>query len=136
MHLPFDKEDYLGKIVARFRNRNIGDSLERICADGFAKFSIFIRPTLEGCFAAGRRPHRGIRSVASWYVFARRVLSGKLPCNYVEARMPTLEPLLAEGNFTSFARSELLWGNMPHQYLEFECILKSKIEEVETTWPT
>ena len=136
MHLPFDKEDYLGKIVARFRNRNIGDSLERICADGFAKFSIFIRPTLEGCFAAGRRPHRGIRSVASWYVFARRVLSGKLPCNYVEARMPTLEPLLAEGNFTSFARSELLWGNMPHQYPEFECILKSKIEEVETTWPT
>ena len=136
MHLPFDKEDYLGKIVARFRNRNIGDSLERICADGFAKFSIFIRPTLEGCFAAGRRPHRGIRSVASWYVFARRVLSGKLPCNYVEARMPTLEPLLAEGNFTSFAKSELLWGNMPRKYPEFECILKSKIEEMETTWPT
>ena len=134
-HLPFDKEEYLEKIVARFRNRNTGDSLERICADGFAKFSIFIRPTLEGCFAAERRPHRGIRSVASWYVFAQRVLSGKLPFNYMEARMPALEPLLAEGAFTSFANSELLWGNMPRQYPEFERILKSKIKEVETIWP-
>ena len=134
-HLPFDKEEYLGKVVARFRNRNTGDPLERICADGFAKFSIFIRPTLEGCFAAERRPHRGIRSVASWYVFAQRVLSGKLPFNYMEARMPALEPLLAEGAFTSFANSELLWGNMPRQYPEFERILKSKIKEVETTWP-
>ena len=134
-HLPFDKEEYLEKVVARFRNRNTGDSLERICADGFAKFSIFIRPTLEGCFAAERRPHRGIRSVASWYVFAQRVLSGKLPFNYMEARMPALEPLLAEGAFTSFANSELLWGNMPRQYPEFERILKSKIKEVETIWP-
>ena len=134
-HLPFDKEEYLEKVVARFRNRNTGDSLERICADGFAKFSIFIRPTLEGCFAAERRPHRGIRSVASWYVFAQRVLSGKLPFNYMEARMPALEPLLAEGAFTSFANSELLWGNMPRQYPEFERILKSKIKEMETIWP-
>ena len=134
-HLPFDKEEYLEKVVARFRNRNTGDSLERICADGFAKFSIFIRPTLEGCFAAERRPHRGIRSVASWYVFAQRVLIGKLPFNYMEARMPALEPLLAEGAFTSFANSELLWGNMPRQYPEFERILKSKIKEVETIWP-
>ena len=134
-HLPFDKEEYLEKVVARFRNRNTGDSLERICADGFAKFSIFIRPTLEGCFAAERRPHRGIRSVASWYVFAQRVLSGKLPFNYMEARMPALEPLLAEGAFTSFANSELLWGNMPRQYPEFERILKSKIKEVEAIWP-
>ena len=136
MPLPFDKEEYLEKIIARFRNRNMGDSLERICADGFAKFSIFIRPTLEGCLAAGRKPHRGIGSVASWYVFARRILSGKMPFNYVEARMPALEPLLAEGNFTSFANSELLWGGIPRRYPEFERTLKSKIEEMETIWPT
>lgn len=135
-HLPFDKEEYLAKIVARFRNRHIGDSLERICTDGFAKFSIFVRPTLEGCFATGRMPHRGIGSVASWYVFARRVLSGRMPFNYIEARMPALKPLLADGAFASFADSELLWGNMPRRYPEFGRILKSKIEEAETTWPT
>ncbi len=134
-HLPFDKEEYLAKIVARFRNRHIGDSLERICTDGFAKFSIFIRPTLEGCFAAGRKPHRGIRSAASWYVFARRVLSGKTPFNYIEARMPVLRPLLAEGAFASFAGSELLWGNIPRRYPEFGRILESKVEEMVTTWP-
>ena len=135
-HLPFDKEEYLAKIVARFRNRHIGDSLERICTDGFAKFSIFVRPTLEGCFATGRTPHRGIGSVASWYVFARRVLSGRMPFNYIEARMPALKPLLADGAFASFADSELLWGNMPRRYPEFGRILESKIEEAETTWPT
>ena len=136
MHLPFDKEEYLAKIVARFRNRHIGDSLERICTDGFAKFSIFVRPTLEGCFATGRTPHRGIGSVASWYVFARRVLSGKMPFNYIEARMPALEPLLADGAFASFADSELLWGNIPRRYPEFGRVLESKIEETEATWPT
>ena len=135
MHLPFDKEEYLEKIVARFRNRNISDPLERVCSDGFMKFSIFIRPTLEACFAAGRKPHRGIRSIASWYVFARRILSGKLPGNYIEARMSALEPLLAEGNFASFANSELLWGDIPRQYPEFEYILESKIGEIETIWP-
>ena len=136
MHLPFDKEEYLAKIVARFRNRHIGDSLERICTDGFAKFSIFVRPTLEGCFATGRTPHRGIGSVASWYVFARRVLSGKMTFNYIEARMPALEPLLADGAFASFADSELLWGNVPRRYPEFGRVLESKIEETEATWPT
>ena len=135
VHLPFDKEEYLEKIVNRFRNRNMDDSLERICTDGFAKFSIFIRPTLEGCFAAGRKPYRGIGSVASWYVFARKVLGGRMPFNYIEARMPALKPLLAEGAFASFANSELLWGNMPRRYPEFKRILKSKIEEMETTWP-
>ena len=136
VHLPFDKEEYLERIVARFRNRNIGDSLERICMDGFAKFSIFIRPTLQGCFASGRKPHRGIRSIASWYVFARRVLGGKMSFNYIEARMPALEPLLAEGNFTSFANSELLWGDMPRRYPEFESVLESQTGEIEATWPT
>ena len=135
VHLPFDKEEYLAKIVARFRNRNISDSLERICTDGFAKFSIFVRPTLEGCFAAGRTPYRGIRSVASWYVFARKVLGGRMPFNYIEARMPALKPLLAEVEFASFADSELLWGNIPRRYPEFQRILKSKIEEMETAWP-
>ena len=135
VHLPFDKNEYLEQIIARFRNWNIGDSLERICADGFAKFSIFVRPTLQDCFASGRNPYRGIRSIASWYVFARRVLNGGLTCNYVEARMPALEPLLAEGNFASFANSELLWGDIPRRYPEFESILKSQIGEIEAIWP-
>ena len=35
-----------------------------------AKFPIFIRPTLAGCFEQGIVPVNAIRSIASWYVFA------------------------------------------------------------------
>jgi mannitol-1-phosphate/altronate dehydrogenase len=46
--LPFSKENYLVDIARRFSNEAIGDTVARICADGMAKFPIFIRPTLSG----------------------------------------------------------------------------------------
>jgi D-arabinitol 4-dehydrogenase len=44
--LPFDKNLYLDQIITRFKNASIGDTVERICADGYLKFPIFIHPTL------------------------------------------------------------------------------------------
>lgn len=133
--LPFDKSAYLGAIAARFENRYVGDTIKRICTDGYAKFPVFIRPTLEGCFECGIEPTFGLRSVASWYVFARRVISQELNVAYNEPSLPDLQPMLAPGGFRAFAISEQLWVDLPQRFPMFKQLLARQIEEVEASWP-
>lgn len=84
LDLPFSNHAYLDQIAQRFSNQAIGDTVARICADGMAKFPIFIRPTLEGCLKQGITPVHSIRSIASWHQFAIHVAAGKIPFAYVE----------------------------------------------------
>ncbi|MGB0844162.1 MAG: mannitol dehydrogenase family protein [Alphaproteobacteria bacterium] len=134
-NLPLDTKAYLQTIERRFSNVNIADTVERICTDGFAKFAIFIRPTLEGVFAAGKVPTYGIRSIASWYVFARRSAQGKLNISYIEPNMERLAPLIADGNLDEFINDTLLWGHLPKEHPEFGQTLKNQIAEMEQSWP-
>jgi mannitol-1-phosphate/altronate dehydrogenase len=130
--LPFSKEDYLGDIARRFSNRAIGDTIARICADGMAKFPIFIRPTLAGCFEQGILPIYAIRSIASWYVFARHVAAGKIPFNYVEPSWDDLNALLGT---EAFLTNSQLWGDLPETYPEFAETLRREIKELELKCP-
>jgi mannitol-1-phosphate/altronate dehydrogenase len=130
--LPFSKEDYLADITRRFGNRAIGDTVARICADGMAKFPIFIRPTIAGCFANGVIPIYAIRSIASWYVFARHVAAGKIPFEYVEPGWDDLDALLGTGAFLTDSQ---LWGDVPAANPEFADTLRREIEELELKWP-
>ncbi|MEP3053163.1 mannitol dehydrogenase family protein [Ascidiaceihabitans sp.] len=130
--LPFSKDDYLAKIARRFGNQAIGDTVARICADGMAKFPIFIRPTIEGCLAAGTMPKFAIRSIASWYVFARHVAAGKIPFEYVEPSWAQLKTLLGTDDFLT---STQLWGDVPRKYPQFITTLREEISEMEATWP-
>ncbi|GLQ34234.1 D-arabinitol 4-dehydrogenase [Amylibacter marinus] len=135
LRLPFDKITYLNNIEQRFLNQYIGDTIERICADGFNKFPVFILPTLQGCFEQGITPIYGIKSIASWYVFARRTIKGLLTIRYKEPFIDQLSPLLEDGAFKRFATTPLLWGDLPRNHPEFISILEEQIEEVEKTWP-
>ncbi|MCF2869513.1 mannitol dehydrogenase family protein [Octadecabacter sp. G9-8] len=132
INLPFSKEDYLQSIARRFSNRAIGDTIARICADGMAKFPIFIRPTLEGCLAQGIMPLNSIRSIASWHVFASHVAAGKIPFKYVEPSWDDLKSLLGTD---AFIQSKQLWGDLPKTYPDFADILRHEISELETQWP-
>lgn len=133
--LPFDKFDYFRGIAQRFQNRSIADSIERIAADGFAKFPIFILPTIRGCLEAGTIPRFALRSAASWYVFCRRIADGSLKLNYNEPSWDILLPLLAEGNVDRFARSTMLWADVPEKFEGFAPALIHEIEEMEKSWP-
>ena len=133
--LPFDKVKYLEKIAERFKNQNIADSVERICADGYSKFPIFIQPTLAGCLKQGIMPIHGIRSIASWYVFAKRVKTGQLQAGYNEPNAQHLNPLLEDGAETTFAKSEMLWADLPKKYPEFATEILTQIKEMDTRWP-
>jgi D-arabinitol 4-dehydrogenase len=135
MDLPFDKADYLDQIAQRFSNSAIADSISRICADGYSKFSIFIRPTLEGCLVQGRIPHYGLTSVASWYVFARHIATGALALDYAEPNWASLSPLLTDGAEKDFVTSRMLWADLPSRFPEFSQSLLTHIKEMESTWP-
>jgi mannitol-1-phosphate/altronate dehydrogenase len=130
--LPFSKEDYLADIARRFANVAIGDTIARICADGMAKFPIFIRPTLEGCFKQGIFPVFAIRSIASWDVFARQVDAGKIPFKYVEPSWDDLKALLGT---EAFLTNRQLWGDLPETYPEFVETLRREIKELEIKCP-
>uniref|UniRef100_UPI0040470DDA mannitol dehydrogenase family protein n=1 Tax=Yoonia sp. TaxID=2212373 RepID=UPI0040470DDA len=132
LDLPFSKEDYLIDIERRFGNQAIGDTVARICADGMAKFPIFIRPTLAGCLAQGIVPVFAIRSIASWYVFARHVEAGKIPFTYVEPSWDDLKALLGT---EAFLTNRQLWGDLPETYPEFAETLRHEIKELELKCP-
>ncbi len=132
LELPFSKEAYLTDIARRFSNSAIGDTVARICADGTAKFPIFIRPTLEGCLKQGIMPIYAIRSIASWYVFARHAAAGKIPFTYVE---PSWDDLSAMLGSPAFVASRRLWGDLPETYPAFAEALRNEIHELEQKWP-
>lgn len=133
--LPFDKHAYMESISARFKNAAIGDTVSRICADGVAKFPIFIRPTLEGCLRQGIMPQNGIRAIASWYVFAKHVAAGRIPFDYLEPSWDQLKPLLTEDGREAFVTSRQLWGDLPQDYPDFAAALRVGLKEMEKQWP-
>jgi mannitol-1-phosphate/altronate dehydrogenase len=130
--LPFSKDDYLADIARRFSNRAIGDTIARISADGMAKFPIFIRPTLAGCFEQGILPVFSIRSIASWYLFACHVAAGNIPFEYIEASWSDLKQLLGTD---AFLTNRQLWGDLPENYPAFAETLRREIKELESQWP-
>jgi len=132
LELPFSKADYLEKIVQRFGNAAIGDTVARICADGMAKFPIFIRPTLEGCFKQNIMPVYAIRSIASWYVFSRHVDAGKIGFDYLEPAWDDLQAMLGTD---AFINNRQLWGELPTTHPEFAETLRREIVAMETKWP-
>lgn len=130
--LPFSKTDYLNEIARRFGNAAIGDTIARICADGMAKFPIFIRPTLEGCLKQGNMPTHSIRSIASWYVFATHVDAGNIGFDYLEPSWNDLKAMLGTD---AFVTNRQLWGELPNSYPEFADTLRHEIKEMESKWP-
>lgn len=133
--LPFSKSDYCTLIAERFSNAAIADDLGRICMDGWSKFPIFIRPTLESCLAQGISPRWGYDCIASWYVYARRFAQGKTHIPYVEPYWEQLKPYLEDGQEAAFAQLDVLWSDLPRTHSEFVPELCSAITRMERRWP-
>jgi len=135
LDLPFDRTSYCHRVAERFANEAIADALERICMDGFAKFPIFIRPTIEGCLAQGITPRHCYESIASWYIYARRSAHQQTGIPYHEPNWHLLAPMLEPGCEADFAASSLLWGDLPDRYPGFVNGIVTSIEEMDRTWP-
>ncbi|CAI8292355.1 MAG: Mannitol 2-dehydrogenase [Rhodospirillaceae bacterium] len=126
--LPFDVEDYVETVSHRFSNQHIADSVERIVSDGFAKFPIFIRPTVRGCLEQGHIPECALRSIASWYHFTRQSLSGAAAVPYREPNLHHLQALMDDDAPTRFVESSLLWGDLGERFPQFRTELTKAIQ--------
>ncbi len=133
--LPLDKLAYMKSVRQRFTNSAIADTLERICMDGYTKMQIFIRPTVDACLKEGRVPERAILSIASWFIYARRIHLQQLSARYVEPNWHLLEPLLVDDTGRSCAVFEGLWADLPTRFPQFETAFVAAVEQVEKQWP-
>jgi len=125
MELPFDIDEYVEKIEERLSSSANHDELERICMDGFTKFHTFVVPTLRVCLAQGKKPIYIYKSIAAWYIYARKASKGCTKIRYNEPNWSLLEPLLREDKFDDFVSSERLWGDIPKNHITFSRDLKT-----------
>lgn len=115
-----DLPAYLNIIAKRFSNANIGDTVERICSDGYAKFPIFVFPTLEGNYRKGRIPSKTIQGIASWFTFIQLTNKGKLNVQYQEPSKVEISAFSNdEKGIHAFVTDSFLWGNVPTEFPEF-----------------
>ena len=127
--IPLDLEEYMLVIFDRFKNKNIGDKLERIAMDGTGKFPIFVLPTIDMCFKKNIIPIHSIEAIASWYVFMRKIHNQELIFDYYEPRWDWIKNFLTENKIDDFTNSLELWSTVPQNFSDFREILKEKITD-------
>ena len=125
---PFDLEEYMIIIFERFKNTNIGDKLERIAMDGVGKFPIFILPTINKCFELNIIPENSIESIASWYIFMKKIENKTLKFNYYEPSWEWIKQYLKDDMLEKFIYNNDLWGETPKKYPMFAEVLNRKIQ--------
>ncbi|MDE8601911.1 mannitol dehydrogenase family protein [Marinomonas sp. RSW2] len=124
-----DLPSYFNIIAQRFSNANIGDTVERICTDGYAKFPIFIFPTLEGNYRRGRTPIKTIQGIASWFTFIQLTNEGKIKTPYHEPNKAALASFSNDAaGIQAFANDRFLWGSIPTDFPDFVEQLTQEIQ--------
>ena len=124
--IPFNLLDYMMIIFDRFKNVNITDKLERIAMDGVGKFPIFIVPTIKSCLEKKIIPIHSIESIASWYIFMRKINLNKINFSYYEPSWEWIKIFLDENNLQEFIKCKELWNDLP-TYPVFQEVLNEKI---------
>ena len=125
-NIPFNLDDYMMIIFNRFKNIHIADKLERIAMDGVGKFPIFILPTIKSCFEKKIIPNNSIDSIASWYVFMRKINLNKINFLYYEPSWEWIKKYLDKNKLPKFIACKELWGDLPNTYPVFCEILNER----------
>lgn len=127
-----DLPAYFDIIAARFSNTNIGDTVERICTDGYAKFPIFVYPSLEGVYRIGKTPTKTIQGIACWFIFIQKAANGKSSIPYHEPNLSSMSAFTNdEKGILAFATDSYLWGTLAKDYPSFVLDLTKSIHETE-----
>lgn len=131
-NLPLDLKEYMQLIHNRFKNKYIGDKLERLVMDGVGKFPIFILPSIKKCFELNILPKFLISSIASWYIFMIKINNKEIAFDYYEPKWSWIKNYLDNDN--KFISCKELWGDIPQKYKEFNELLKSEIENLKNRY--
>ncbi|REG82846.1 mannitol dehydrogenase family protein [Marinomonas pollencensis] len=131
-----DLQAYFEIIAARFSNANIGDTVDRICTDGYAKFPIFVYPSLVRSYQLGNTPQKTIQGIAYWFVFIHKVASGQLNIQYHEPNASAMKAFTNDdAGIQAFATDAYLWGNVSRDYPSFVTDLSHAIEQARLRYP-
>lgn len=99
--------------LARFANPHIGDSNERVAADGWAKFPGFIAPVFADCLRKGIDLAGVAPLPALFILFLRRWARGALPFDYRDQALGerAMRAILADDDpIAAFCAEPRLWG--------------------------
>jgi len=129
--IPLNLEKYMLIICDRFKNHNIGDKFERLVMDGVSKFPIMILPTIRICFEKNIVPTNAINSIASWYVFMKKIYNNELIFDYYEPQWDWISQFLNDNKIDNFINCKELWGNIPNLFPNFKSILKQQITDLQ-----
>ena len=112
---PVDLAAYRDKVISRFGNPHIQDTVARVAADGFAKIAGWIRPTLAERLEAGAWP-TATASIASAFLTVLELrAAGRLGFIYADQNAPAaLLQAIAEAPdpVEAFAHNVELWGEL------------------------
>jgi D-arabinitol 4-dehydrogenase len=80
-------------------------------------------------------PRKALLSIASWFLFAKRIHDGDLEFDYIEPNMELLKPFLGDGQTANFTKAKTLWGDLPRCFPEFSNELCREIELLDNKYP-
>ncbi|CAJ0794353.1 Mannitol 2-dehydrogenase [Ralstonia mannitolilytica] len=112
---PVDLAAYRDTVLDRFANPHIGDTNQRVAADGFSKIPGFITPTLVESFARGHAPLATAMLPALFFVFLERWGAGALPYAYQDGQF---DPAAARAMLDApdpvavYCQNAALWGSL------------------------
>ncbi|WP_426399947.1 D-arabinitol 4-dehydrogenase [Ralstonia sp. R-29] len=112
---PLDLAAYRDTVLDRFANPHIGDTNQRVAADGFSKIPGFITPTLVESFARGHVPQATAMLPALFFVFLERWRAGTLPYAYQDGQFDPAAAramLDAEDPIAVYCQNAALWGSL------------------------
>ena len=112
---PVDLVAYRDRVISRFSNPHIQDTVARVAADGFAKISGWVAPTLQERLDAGAWPKSTAGIALAFLAFLQLWRSNEVDFTYADQTMQpkAVSKMLAEVEpVSAFACNADLWGRL------------------------
>ncbi|WP_339722191.1 mannitol dehydrogenase family protein [Marinomonas primoryensis] len=130
-HSDIDLRDYRSVVLNRFSNKNVGDTVERICSEGYTKITVFLIPIILSCYSKSITPIFTISAIANWFHFLQEVKKGRF--NYQDQNIDKLINYnFNKEDIKSFTTDVSLWGAIIKNNPEFSTTLSNEIEKLGT----
>jgi mannitol 2-dehydrogenase len=112
-----DLDDYVARLLARFGNPAIRDTVARLCAGGSDKIPKWVLPVVRQNLAAGRPVALGATLIASWARYAEGSDEAGRPVDVVDALRAEITGRARQqrSNRLSFVANEHVFGDLARQ---------------------
>lgn len=111
--VPVDTNQYLNDVRERFLNAGIGDTVARLCSEGYSKFPAFILPTLKSAAKQSHQCDHAFAIVVSWLEFMLAEQQGNVDFKYDEQYQDLTNKIInASDPEAALVAEQALWGEL------------------------